>query len=279
MYDLKYCREIRLYPLYPGDFLSCEFAKLFIRTGFHKNGEIKPGLLTYRDDVSSGAPLIFFYRRTFILFQFNGELIGCGIFKNAEETSFVTRYYMDMDTVCIFEKNITLEEFKSVVKGFKRFNSTAQKIDIAYFHEIIKLINKREIKNKLNLDDNTSIVYNVKEGGVVEYYTTKYERVEKYRKEAIRIHGLSCEVCGFNFLERYGNLGNNYIEVHHKIPLHSLDEEIIPNPKTDMACVCSNCHRMLHRDKYKVIEVKELKEIVDRQRATIQKTNIDEVIS
>ena len=272
MYDLKYCREIRLYPLHPDDFPSCEFAKLFIKMGFHENGEIKPGVLTYRSDISSGAPLTFFYRGAFILFQYAGEIIGCGVFKNSEETSIGTKYYMDMDTVCVFENNITLEEFKSVVKDFKKFNSTAQKIDIAFFSEIIKLINKRKLKSKLNLDDNTSILYNTKEGGIIEYYTTKYERVEKYRKEAIRIHGLSCEVCGFNFSERYGRLGNSYIEVHHKIPLHSLDEEIVPNPKTDMACVCSNCHRMLHRSKYEVMEVEALKQIVKKQRLAIQKS-------
>jgi len=55
---------------------------------------------------------------------------------------------------------------------------------------------------------------------------------------------LFCEVCGFDFGRVYGEL--EFIEVHHLIPLCDLK----PGHKTklsELAMVCPNCHRMLHR--------------------------------
>ena len=55
---------------------------------------------------------------------------------------------------------------------------------------------------------------------------------------------LFCAVCEFDFGKTYG--APDFIEVHHKIPLCDLD----PGTKTklsDLAMVCANCHRMLHR--------------------------------
>lgn len=57
---------------------------------------------------------------------------------------------------------------------------------------------------------------------------------------------LECEVCRFDFSANYGPLGDGFIEAHHRRPVHQLDG----NEKTkavDLALVCSNCHRMLHR--------------------------------
>ncbi|HBC3475266.1 hypothetical protein GOP97_11155 [Vibrio cholerae] len=50
------------------------------------------------------------------------------------------------------------------------------------------------------------------------------------------------------FRECYGSHGDSYIEAHHIIPLSELCS--VDGSKTrleDLAMVCSNCHRMLHR--------------------------------
>lgn len=104
------------------------------------------------------------------------------------------------------------------------------------------------------------IVRGEKEGKHTEYYVTKYERNPKNRKEAIKIHGYKCMVCGFDFEEVYGEIGKRFIEVHHVKPLHKLDEEVVVNPETDLVCVCANCHRMIHRNSNKVLSVEELRE-------------------
>jgi len=57
---------------------------------------------------------------------------------------------------------------------------------------------------------------------------------------------LRCDACGFSFKETYGDLGVGFIEAHHTIPV----SEIRGRRKTrleELALVCSNCHRMLHR--------------------------------
>lgn len=100
------------------------------------------------------------------------------------------------------------------------------------------------------------------EGKKIAYYTTKYERKKENRDAAIAIHGLKCQCCGFNFEEKYGELGKGFIEVHHVVPLAYLGEEITVNPKTDLVCVCSNCHRMIHRKKSSILTVDELKKMI-----------------
>jgi hypothetical protein len=59
---------------------------------------------------------------------------------------------------------------------------------------------------------------------------------------------LECEVCGFDFKERYGALGENFCEAHHKQPLSTLNEQT-ETKLDDLAILCSNCHRMIHRTK------------------------------
>ena len=101
------------------------------------------------------------------------------------------------------------------------------------------------------------------EGRKTVYYTTKYERSTQNREAAIRIHGTKCMICGFDFEKKYGELGKGYIEVHHIRPLSEIDEEVVVNPEMDLICVCSNCHRMLHRFKSYMVTVEELRRIVE----------------
>jgi predicted HNH restriction endonuclease len=57
---------------------------------------------------------------------------------------------------------------------------------------------------------------------------------------------LLCEICSFDFEERYGDLGRGFAEVHHKIALSSISGETVTTID-DLAVLCSNCHRMIHR--------------------------------
>jgi putative restriction endonuclease len=63
-------------------------------------------------------------------------------------------------------------------------------------------------------------------------------------KRALR--DASCVVCGFNFEKMYGELGRDFIEAHHIRPVAAMQ----PGETTriaDLVAVCSNCHRMLHK--------------------------------
>jgi len=73
------------------------------------------------------------------------------------------------------------------------------------------------------------------------------ELARKRKQLALRQHGaLQCAACGFDFKTVYGDLGDGFIECHHTVPVSQLR----PGQKTkvsDLALVCANCHRMLHR--------------------------------
>ncbi|MFJ8956139.1 HNH endonuclease [Streptomyces sp. NPDC102381] len=88
------------------------------------------------------------------------------------------------------------------------------------------------------------------EGTLLPRWALHRERDPRLRRQKIQqaqqggevIH---CEVCLFDFRATYGELGADYIEVHHKLPLH------ISGPTEtkldDLAFLCANCHRMCHK--------------------------------
>ncbi|MDQ0201072.1 HNH endonuclease [Neobacillus ginsengisoli] len=100
------------------------------------------------------------------------------------------------------------------------------------------------------------------DGAVRYYYGKRYERNPINRQRAIEIHGLTCMACGFNFEEVYGEHGKDFIEVHHVKQLSTLKEEMDINPAEDLVTLCSNCHRMVHRQKDNVLSLDQLKEII-----------------
>lgn len=98
------------------------------------------------------------------------------------------------------------------------------------------------------------------EGGERIVISIQAERNIKLREEAIKFHGTACKVCGFDFENRYGNWGKGYIEVHHLLPLgQSKKIKRAVNPKKDLTVVCSNCHKMIHRQKNMTLTLLELK--------------------
>lgn len=103
------------------------------------------------------------------------------------------------------------------------------------------------------------------EGKQKKRLVSTYERSPKLRAKAIEIHGYKCKACGFDFYENYGELGKDFIEVHHVVPLFSVKDEITVEPETDLVCLCSNCHRMIHRVRDRIMSIEELRKIIDEQ--------------
>lgn len=87
------------------------------------------------------------------------------------------------------------------------------------------------------------------EGSTNEVLTTIYERNPFARKACIDHFGLSCQICGFNFEEKYGEIGKDFIHVHHLNKISEQQGEYIINPIEDLIPVCPNCHSMLHKRK------------------------------
>ena len=74
-----------------------------------------------------------------------------------------------------------------------------------------------------------------------------------------------CQVCGFRFSTLYGSLGEEFAEAHHRVPLYLLRENIRTRVE-DLATVCANCHRMLHKMDGKRDDLVKLGKIVQKHR-------------
>jgi len=59
---------------------------------------------------------------------------------------------------------------------------------------------------------------------------------------------LECEVCSTDFEKVYGIIGHGFAECHHINPL-SLREGNEKTKLNELAILCANCHRMIHRQK------------------------------
>ncbi len=100
------------------------------------------------------------------------------------------------------------------------------------------------------------------EGSIKEFQSKKYERNLYARKECIKKYGYKCHICEFDFKEVYGEIGENYIEVHHRYPISLKNGQTYNlDPHTDLIPVCANCHRMLHRKKA-TLDVEELRKTI-----------------
>jgi 5-methylcytosine-specific restriction protein A len=98
------------------------------------------------------------------------------------------------------------------------------------------------------------------EGGIKVRISKTIERSAKLRQEALDIHGYKCQVCSFDFELSYGKWGKDYAEVHHIKPLSELKGvKQITNPSIDLAILCANCHRMIHRKKGITLSLSELR--------------------
>lgn len=99
------------------------------------------------------------------------------------------------------------------------------------------------------------------EGALVTVKANKYERNQKARRECVAKKGYQCLVCGRDFEATYGEIGKNFIHVHHLTPISTIGMEYELNVDTDLVPVCPNCHYMLHR-KDPPYTIEELKDIL-----------------
>ncbi|WP_448623566.1 HNH endonuclease [Geodermatophilus sp. URMC 64] len=114
----------------------------------------------------------------------------------------------------------------------------------------------REIRAAIDMPEASTSVPDIDldasadEGGILERVQLVRERNPKLRRDkiaAVLASGgtVECEVCAFDFERIYGERGRHYIEVHHRTPLHVSGST--RTKLTDLALLCSNCHRMIHR--------------------------------
>lgn len=122
--------------------------------------------------------------------------------------------------------------------------------------------------DRSELPDLDTALLGAEEGGLLLRAHLKRERDPRLKAkklaDAMR-HGreIACEACGFDFHRVYGDRGQGYIECHHRTPLGVSGK--VTTRLADLALICSNCHRMIHRTK-RWLTVEELRALIDRHR-------------
>lgn len=125
--------------------------------------------------------------------------------------------------------------------------------------------NKRKIET---FDENIVIQEGLKK--VTEQVA--FKRSQTLRTFAIEYYKkndrISCYCCSFNFEDFYGpKIGKDFIEIHHTKPIFKYEDEDIENTLKNavknLTPVCSNCHRMIHKNWSKPLEIQVLIESIN----------------
>jgi 5-methylcytosine-specific restriction protein A len=141
-----------------------------------------------------------------------------------------------LDVEVFFEFNKDLDRLKKIAKEIR---------NVLEYENLLNDVSQIEDDELLEGDS-------VKEGRILYKMHKVRERnkkiIEKKKKKVLKDLGtLNCEACNLNFEEKYGKLGKGFIECHHIIPLSNFEV----NKETrldDLALLCSNCHKMIHKD-------------------------------
>ena len=88
---------------------------------------------------------------------------------------------------------------------------------------------------------------NLYEGTKKQITVNAYERNQDARKKCIQHYGYICQVCEFNFEKIYGEIGKDFIHVHHIVDISTIGKNYKVDPIKDLIPVCPNCHAMLHK--------------------------------
>lgn len=102
------------------------------------------------------------------------------------------------------------------------------------------------------------------EGRMTESKVLRRQRNRQARQQCLEASGYKCYICGFDFEKTYGEIGKGFLEVHHKRPISTYEEEH-EIPQSELVALCSNCHSMVHRRK-EAMDVDELKNLVQNKQ-------------
>lgn len=120
--------------------------------------------------------------------------------------------------------------------------------DSISFHQNQIKPNPVKLESEQNLFPDQVIEFaDLYEGSIYQVKVNAYERSTKARQQCIAYYGINCSVCNFDFNQVYGELGQDFIHVHHVVPLSEIGKEYKVDPIKDLCPVCPNCHAMIHR--------------------------------
>jgi len=86
-----------------------------------------------------------------------------------------------------------------------------------------------------------------REGKLRKVTLSRRERSRILRTHVLAVRGHCCEICGFDFVGRYGEFAKHCVEIHHLELVSASGRHGRTTTLEDLIVVCPNCHRALHQ--------------------------------
>lgn len=140
------------------------------------------------------------------------------------------------------------EQFNNFSKNWQQTNLS---LSVEQANLVINLLNFNI--NNDNQSNEINMVFTRPEGRLIQSIHLRRERNPQLINEAKKLFKktnggeLFCEICRFSFEEVYGSIGENFIEAHHIIPVSQMKIDH-KTSISELMMLCSNCHRMAHRE-------------------------------
>ena len=181
---------------------------------------------------------------------------------------FNDKYPIELKIINDLKENIFKPEnfgFHDIIEKINKLNQRSTSYykfdDEDNPQKLYDFIMNNETGNILAEELNQDEIKNLNEGAKKQIIINAYERSSQARKECLDYYGTKCQVCDFDFEKVYGEIGKDFIHVHHLIELSSIGQNYNINPIEDLRPVCPNCHAMLHK-KRPAYNIEEFKNIV-----------------
>ncbi len=165
-----------------------------------------------------------------------------------------------------FSNEMNHEEFHLVLRSIELHLEYYQSTVGGKQPSVRRLVDKyqEQMSSRFNViypDDVSHGADAFQEGAVKQTTINAYERNPKARTACISHYGAICQICDFNFKSIYGDIGKDFIHVHHKIDLAQIGNTYEVDPINDLIPVCPNCHAMLHTE-VPAISIEKLKALM-----------------
>ncbi len=176
------------------------------------------------------------------------------------DVSFEALFNADKDpilNVSSLEEELFEQNWHPQASGTSVKDHLVEKLESIWF----RFLSNESTRNNPFVSDKSGRQKVYVEGTPTEIRLTKYERNPYARRKCIEHYGYSCTVCGFDFEEKYGEFGREFIHVHHLEQIANIGKTYSINPIEDLRPVCANCHAMIHR-KREPLSIKALGEML-----------------
>lgn len=139
--------------------------------------------------------------------------------------------------------NLTKQHWLPQSSGISIKSEVNDELEAVWFDFLATQSKQLDINSTLRVEKGNSYT----EGAANQIFQTRYERNPYARLACINHYGYSCSVCQFDFEKRFGELGKEFIHVHHLMQVSVVGQTYQVDPIVDLRPVCPNCHAMLHR--------------------------------